>query len=583
VQEQPNTGDPRRWAILAVLVVSLVVVVLDNTVLNVALRIISDPVRGIGASQEDLEWALNSYTLVFAGLLFTLGVLGDRIGRRRMLLIGLAVFGLSSLGSAYSQSPTQLIYARALMGIGAAAIMPATLSIIAAVFDPRERGRAIGVWAGSVGLGVAIGPVVGGLLLETFWWGSVFLLNVPIVAAGIVAVLVIVPESRDPHPGRVDLIGVGLTIVGLIAFVYGIIYGGQHTFGHVLSYGGILLGVAVIATFVWYEAHSDHPSLDVRLFRNPRFSASIGAVGLVFFAALGTLFFLSFYLQLVRGYSPLVSGLLLTPFAAAQLIFAPLSSSMVRRFGNKAVGTVGLALVAAGLLGFSLLTESSPIALLALYFFIQGAGMANVLPPATESIMASVPRDRAGVGSAIQNTVRQVGGALGVAILGSLIASRYRAHVDPALSGLPAGIQDAASTSIAAAYAVAPAAGLQAGRITAAANDAFVTAMHWAATTSAIIALLGALVVLIWVPRRVATMPPPPRPPEPEPAPAPVPVPGRKSGEPVQNRGPDRTPRDGSGVPPAGDRVRWPANVDRLVSDRVPTADLASGRKLTLR
>src|SRR6185369_3000419 len=214
--QQSGTGHPRRWAILAVLVVSLLVVVLDNTVLNVALRVIADPVHGLGASQTDLEWAVNSYTLVFAGLLFTAGI----IGGRKTLLAGLALFGLASLASAYSHSPTQLIYARALMGIGAAAIMPSTLSIISNVFDPRERGKAIGIWAGAVGLGVAIGPIVGGLLLEHFWWGSVFLINVPIIVAGLIAIAILVPESKDPKPGRVDVLGVLGSIVGLVALVY---------------------------------------------------------------------------------------------------------------------------------------------------------------------------------------------------------------------------------------------------------------------------------------------------------------------------------------------------------------------------
>src|SRR4051812_40255081 len=287
-----NTGHPRRWAILSVLVVSLLVVVLDNTVLNVALRTIADPVRGLGASQTDLEWSVNSYTLVFAGLLFTAGVLGDRIGRKRMLIIGLVLFGLASLASAYATSSTQLIWARALMGIGAAAIMPSTLSIISNVFDPRERARAIGVWAGAVGLGVAIGPVVGGALLETFWWGSVFLINVPIILVGLVFVVRLVPESRDPNPGRIDSVGVVLSVVGLVAFVYGIIEGGEKSFGQFVAWGPITAGVLILAVFFWYELRSDHPSLDVRLFRNPRFSAAVGSVGLTFFAALGSLFFL---------------------------------------------------------------------------------------------------------------------------------------------------------------------------------------------------------------------------------------------------------------------------------------------------
>src|SRR5256885_12049926 len=226
-----NTGHPRRWLILGVLVVSLLVVILDTTVLNVALRVIADPQRGLGATQSDLEWATNSYTLVFAGLLFTWGVLGDRLGRKKILLLGLLLFGLASVASAYAQSPGQLIGARALMGIGGAAIMPATLAIISNVFDPRERGKAIGAWAGAVGLGVAIGPIVGGLLLEHYWWGSVFLINVPIVVIGMVAILALVPESNNPVPGRVDAVGVLLSIIGLVILVYGVIDAGDHGFG----------------------------------------------------------------------------------------------------------------------------------------------------------------------------------------------------------------------------------------------------------------------------------------------------------------------------------------------------------------
>jgi len=499
-----DTGHPRRWAILGVLVVSLLVVVLDNTVLNVAMRTIADPVRGIGASQADLEWAINSYTLVFVGLLFTFGVLGDRIGRRRMLTAGLVLFGLSSLASAYADSPTQLIWARALMGVGAAAIMPSTLSIISNVFDPRERAKAIGVWAGAVGLGVAIGPVVGGLLLETYWWGSVFLINVPIIVVGIVAVALIVPESRDPNPGRVDLGGVLLSIAGLVTLVYGIIDGGEHGFDRPRALGSILVGLAILAAFVWFERRSDHPSLDVRLFRDPRFSAAVGSVGLVFFAALGTLFFLAFYLQLVRGYSPLQAGLLMTPFAAAQLIFAPRSAAMVKRYGPKAVCAVGMALVTIGLAGFAFVGTVTPIWIVGALAFVQGAGMANVMPPATESIMSSLPRERAGVGSAVSNTVRQVGGALGVAVLGSVLAAVYRNGIGDSVSGLPVPARDAASESISGAYGVAEQAGSAGRGLIAAANDSFVGAMHWAAAGSAFVALLGILVVLRWLPRRSA-------------------------------------------------------------------------------
>jgi EmrB/QacA subfamily drug resistance transporter len=497
-----NTGHPRRWAILGVLVVSLLVVVLDNTVLNVALRTIADPILGIGASQSDLEWSINSYTLVFAGLLFTAGVLGDRYGRRLSLLVGLAVFGLASLASAYSQDPAQLVGARALMGIGAAAIMPATLSIISNIFDPRERGRAIGIWAGAVGLAVAIGPIVGGVLLEHFWWGSVFLINVPIVLLGIAAVLAIVPESRDPKPGRIDLVGVGLSILGLLTLVYGVIDGGNHGFSRPQSWGSILVGLAILAGFVAYERRISFPSLDVRLFANARFSASVAAVGLVFFAGLGTFFFVAFYLQLVRGYSPLQAGLTTIPFAAAQLIFAPRSAAMVKKYGPKAVGSVGMALVAGGLVGMAFMTAATPIWVLCVLFFVQGAGMANVIPPATEAIMSTLPREKAGVGSAVSNTVRQLGAALGVAVLGSMLASVYRGQIASNLADLPKPLREAASESLAGTYGVAGRLGPAGRSLVATANDTFVDAMHYAAWAGAGVALLGMLILLVWLPRR---------------------------------------------------------------------------------
>ncbi len=495
-----NTGHPRRWAILAVLVVSLLVVVLDNTVLNVALRTIADPKHGLGATQSDLEWAINSYTLVFAGLLFTAGVLADRFGRRLILIGGLALFGIASLASSYAETPDQLIWARALMGVGGAAVMPATLSIISNVFDPRERGRAIGVWAGSVGLAVAVGPLVGGFLLEHFWWGSVFLINVPIALAGVVLVAVLVPESRDPKPGRIDILGVLLSIAGLVLLTYGVIEGGDHGFGDARSWGTLVGAAVVLGSFILYERRITFPSLDVKLFSNRQFSASVGSIGLVFFAAMGSLFFMAFYLQLVRGYSPLASGALMVPFAVAQMVFAPQSSKMVKRFGPKAVSTVGLIMVAIGLSGFVFFTATTPIWVLGALFFVMGAGMANVMPPATESIMAALPREKAGVGSAVGNTIRQVGGALGVAVLGSILSAVYRDDIRSAVTGLPAGAKDAASTSISGAYGVAAQAGPAGGELIARANDAFISAMHYAAIGSVVFALLGALTVFIWLP-----------------------------------------------------------------------------------
>jgi MFS transporter, DHA2 family, multidrug resistance protein len=509
-----QTGHPRRWTILGVLVVSLIVVVLDNTVLNVALRVIADPKHGLGATQSDLEWAINSYTLVFAGLLFTFGVLGDRLGRKRILLLGMVLFGLASLASAYAHSPGQLILARALMGIGGAAIMPATLSIISNVFDPRERGRAIGMWAGAVGLGVAIGPVVGGALLEHFWWGSVFLINVPILIAGIIATTMLVPDSRDPKPGRIDVGGVLLSIAGLVMLVYGIINGGDHGFGRPQAWGTILAGVALLAAFVAVERRVAFPSLDVKLFGNPRFSAAVASVGLVFFAAMGSLFFLAFYLQLVRNYSPLEAGLLMTPFAVAQLIFAPRSAAMVRRYGPRSVIAAGMALATVALGAFAFVTEDTPIWVVAGLFFVQGVAMANVLPSATESVMSSLPREKAGVGSAVSNTIRQVGGALGVAVLGSVLSAAYRGDISPYVTRLPAPARGPASESISGGYAVAANLGAAGRTLIGHVNDAFVRAMHYSAIGSAIVALVGLVVVLSWLPRHSAG--PLPAPVEPE-------------------------------------------------------------------
>lgn len=503
--EPPDTGHPRRWIILGVMVVSLVVVVLDNTILNVALRILADPVRGLGATQAQLEWSINSYTLVFAGLLFTFGVLGDRLGRKLLLMIGMALFGLSSLASAYVQDAGQLIAARALMGFAAAAVMPVTLSIISNVFDPRERARAIGVWAGAVGLGVAVGPVTGGFLLQHFWWGSIFLVNVPIVAAGLVAILVLVPESRDPKPGRLDLVGMALSIVGLVALVYGIIDGGERGFDRPVVWAAISTGVAVLAAFVAWELRTRDPSLDMRLFRDPRFATATGTIGLVFFAALGVFFFMSFYQQLVRGASALEAGLQLLPFAAAQLIFAPRSAAMVKRYGIKAVSVAGLSLSAVALAGWVFVGQDTPIWIVLVLFFVQGSGMANVMPPAMEAILATLPRERAGVGSAISNTVRQVGGALGIAVLGAVVMSVYRGQLGPALAALPSQAQDGAQESIAGAYAVAGR--LDAPALIPAANDAFLTAMHTAAGGAAVITVIAALVALRWLPRRARPAP----------------------------------------------------------------------------
>ncbi len=430
----------RRWVILSVLIVGLLAIVIDNTVLNVALKTIAEPPPGgLGASQSQLEWAINSYTLVFAGLLFTFGVIGDKIGRKRMLIIGLALFGIASLLSAYSRSPEQLIFARAAMGLGGAAVMPQTLSIISNVFEPAERPRAIGLWAMAVGIGIATGPVLGGLLLDHFWWGSVFLINVPVTAVGIIAAAILVPESRNREAGGIDYVGVLLSIAGLVSLVYGIVQGGDGDSWLSLGVlGPIVGGLVILAAFAWYESRIQHPSLDVRLFRDRRLSASIGALGLVFFGMGGVFFFTSFYLQNVRGYTPLDAGLLTVPFAAGQLLMAPRSARLVQRYGAKAVGATGMFVMAAAIGGYASLGTASPIWLLGVLFGIQGAAIGVSMPAATSAVMDVLPRERAGAGSALTNTARQVAVALSVAILGSILAVFYRNALSPSLTDLPA-------------------------------------------------------------------------------------------------------------------------------------------------
>ncbi|MFJ7985544.1 MULTISPECIES: MFS transporter [unclassified Streptomyces] len=500
----PEAVHRRRWAVLGVLMLSLLIVVLDNSILNVAVKTIASPApTGIGATQSELEWAINSYTLVFAGLLFTSGLLGDRLGRKKVLLFGITVFGLGSALAAFSGSPGELIAFRAVMGLGAAFVMPATLAVLMNVFERDEQPKAIGIWAGGVGLAIAIGPITGGILLEHFWWGSIFLVNVPVVLLALALMIWLVPDSRDPRPGRIDLPGVLLSVVGLVLLVYGIIRGGELADFTALSVlAPVLGGLAVLVLFVLHERRSDHPAIDMSYFKRPAFSAAVAAIALVFFALMGVTFFSAFYLQSVRGYSALQSGLLILPLAVAQMVFAPRARLVVERFGAKAVCTAGMLLVALGLGAFALFDASTPVWVLEVVFFVQGAGMAHIMPPVTVSIMQALPREKAGSGSAINNTFRQVGGALGVAVLGSLLSSTYRGEIEGHLGAVPEALRGAAGESVEATLAVAEKLGPAGRDLVAPAYGAFLDAMHVTALASALIGLVGAAVVAMFLPGR---------------------------------------------------------------------------------
>ncbi|MFE9447879.1 MFS transporter [Streptomyces sp. NPDC006739] len=500
----PEAVHRRRWAILGVLMLSLLIVVLDNSILNVAIKTISTPApTGLGATQSQIEWAINSYTLVFAGLLFTSGLIGDRLGRKKVLLGGLVVFGVGSALAAESGSPAQLIAYRALMALGAAFVMPATLAVLMNVFEREEQPKAIGIWAGGVGLAIAIGPITGGALLDHFWWGSVFLINVPIVILAVVLMVWLVPDSRDPRPGRLDPVGVVLSVVGLVLLVYGIIKGGELAdFTGTAVLATIAAGLVVLTAFVVYEKRSDHPSLDVGYFRNKVFSAAMSAIALVFFALMGVTFFSVFYTQSVRGYSPLQSGLLLLPLAVAQLIFAPRARLLVDRFGNKATTTAGLVLIAVTLTIFATYRTDTPIWLLEVNFFLMGTGMAHIMTPTSVVIMQALPREKAGSASALSNTFRQVGGALGIAVLGSVLSTSYRNGIEGKLGLLPPALRHTAGESIEATLGVAGRLGPRGKALVGPANDAFLHAMHVTALCGAGVALIGAVVVALFLPGR---------------------------------------------------------------------------------
>ena len=497
----PEAVHRRRWAILGVLMLSLLIVVLDNSILNVAIKTISTPApTGLGATQSELEWAINAYTLVFAGLLFSAGLLGDRLGRKKVLLGGLVVFGIGSALAAFAGSPGQLIGFRAVMGLGAAFVMPATLAVLMNVFERDEQPKAIGIWAGGVGLAIAIGPITGGVLLDHFWWGSVFLINVPIVLLALALMIWLVPDSRDPAPGRTDPVGVVLSVIGLVLLVYGIIRGGELAdFTDVTVVSAIGAGLAVLVAFVLFEKRSDHPSIDVTYFRDKVFSAAIAAIALVFFALMGVTFFSVFYTQSVRGYSPLETGLLLLPLAAAQLVFAPRARLLVDRFGYRATTTAAMALIAATLAAFATLDADTPIWILEVIFFLMGTGMAHIMTPVSVVIMQALPREKAGSASALSNTFRQVGGALGIAVLGSVLSTSYRSSIEDDLTALPPELRHTAGESIESTLAVA--ARLDSpGALVTQAHDAFLHAMHITALGGAAVAVIGAIVVGLFLP-----------------------------------------------------------------------------------
>jgi len=493
----------RRWWTLAILNLSLFAIIMDNTILNVALPTLA---KDLHASGSQLQWIVDSYVLVFAGLLLSAGALGDRFGRRGALSAGLVVFGAGSVFAMTVESASMLITARAVMGVGGALIMPATLSILTNVFtEPKERAKAIAMWASVGGLAVALGPVTGGWLLEHFSWSAVFAINIPIAVVALVAGRMVVPTSRDPETPPLDVPGAILSILGLGSLVWAIISAGEKGW----TGSGPLTGFAVAAVatglFIAWERRTPYPMLDISFFKNRRFTAASLGVMLGYFAMFGALFLMSQLLQFVLGYSALDAGIRLLPFALSMSVFATVSTKLVDRFGTKLVVVGGMGIVAVGLLWAASLGHGSTYLDYLPAMVLMGTGIALTWAPTTESIMGSLPAAKAGVGSAVNDTVREVGGALGVAVLGSVLASQYTGAVASSTAELPAEAGHVAGDSLGGAVVVAQQIGGSAGaNLLDAAQAAYIDGFGLALTIAAFVAFAGAAVAAIWLPARAS-------------------------------------------------------------------------------
>ncbi len=497
LHEQPEIHQ-RRWFLLGVMCLSLVMVVMSVSGINVALPSMQ---QSLDADATDLQWIVDSYAIVFAGLLLSAGAIGDRFGRKLALMGGLAVFAAGSLIGALADTSNMVIVSRAVAGIGAAFVMPATLSLLSAIFPPEERGKAIAIWAGFAGAGGALGPLVVGFLLTgwwifpSFWWGSAFVVNVVAALAVLVAIAFLSPRSRDDEQTPLDPFGALLSLVGVGALLYGIIEGPAKGWGDSLVVGAFALAVLTLVGFVVWELRIDHPMLPMPFFRDRRFATGTGVITFGFMVMFGFFFLITQYFQFVRGWSPLRAGVATLPFPITMIIMSPRSEGFVQRFGiNKVVGA-GFTSIAAGFVVLATLTTSTPYLLIVVGLVLLSAGMAVTIAPATGAIMSSVPLNKAGVGSAVNDTTRELGGALGIAILGSIVTSGYQAHFDS--EGLPVELAAIADESIGGAIGIARQLGGEQGLLLIErAGVAFTDAISTAFYVSAAISVIAGTVVL---------------------------------------------------------------------------------------
>ncbi|MDT5348429.1 MAG: hypothetical protein QOH91_1716 [Mycobacterium sp.] len=488
---------------LAVICLSVFVISVDATIVNVALPTLS---RELSADTSQLQWIVDAYTLVMSGLLLSAGSLSDRYGRRGWLTAGLAVFAITSGVAAQVNSADALIAARAAMGVGAAVIFPTTLGLITNIFtDPAARAKAIGGWAAMVGVGVAAGPISGGWLLEHFWWGAIFLVNIPIAVVAIVGGILLVPTSRDPAAPRLDLPGLILSAAGVTALVYTVIEAPSWGWTNARTATGFILAAVVLAGFAQWERRSDHPMLDVSVFSNRRFSGGSLAVTAGFLTLFGFIFVITQYFQFIKGYTAFEAGVRLLPVAASIALASIVGPRLVERIGSTAVVAGGLAVFAAGLGWASTADASTPYLEIALQMLLLGGGLGLTTAPATEAIMGSLPMDKAGIGSAVNDTTRELGGTLGVAIVGSVFASVYSGRLGSAaaLAGLPNDVSSGMRRSMAMAHRVIGQLPAQhASTVRDAVDHAFLDGLQAGSLVCAGIALAAAIVVAWLLPPR---------------------------------------------------------------------------------
>jgi EmrB/QacA subfamily drug resistance transporter len=509
----------RSGAVLLALSLSAFIISVDVTIVNVALPTL---VRSLGATATQLQWVVDAYSLVFAALVLVAGSLSDRQGRKGTLLVGLAVFAAASLAGALVDTTSELIAARALMGLGAALMFPSTLSLLVNVFTERgERARAIGIWGATTGVGIATGPIVGGWLLERFWWGSIFAFMAAAAAAIAVLVARVVPSSRDPRTPPVDWPGFGLSSAAMAVLIVGVIEAPGWGWASAAAITTMTAGIGLLGLFVVVERRADHPMLDVSLFRNPRFSAASGSVAISFFALQGFIFLVTQYFQFIKGFSPLGAGVRLLPVATAVAVASVVGTKLAVRVGNKVIVAVGLLSFSAGLLWTGTVSTTTSYATIVGQMLLLGAGMGMTSAPATEAIMGAVPRAKAGVGSAVNDATRLFGGTLGVAVIGSVAASLYSSRLAAtAPPHLPAPAASAAKASIGGAILASQAltrSGLtQTGtKLAASASGAFLHSLSGGCAVAGGVALAGAIMVGIFLPDRPGREPPaePPSPP----------------------------------------------------------------------